>query len=85
MDFYISLLVELPNYSTESNEEENNYEDEIQSYSDDSSSSGSIPDPTMDIIENNDLYDRYHSMASQHSHKLSLLIASIVFIHSLTR
>lgn len=81
--FYIPFSVELPNYSTESNEEENNYDDEIQSYSDDSS--GFIPDPTMDIIENNDLYDHYYSMASQHSQKCSLLIALIVFIYSLTR
>lgn len=84
-DFNIPFLVELPNYSTESNEEENNYEDDIQNFSDDSSSSGFIPDPTMDIIENNDLYDSYHSMATKHSQTLSLLIASIVLIYSLTR
>lgn len=81
---YIPISVELPNYSTESNEEENNYEDDIQNYSDDSSSSGLMPDPTMDIIENNDLYDHYHSLASKNSQKISLLIALIVCIYSLT-
>lgn len=71
---FIHLLVELPNYSTESTNEET-YE---QSYYDDSSSSGMDPHSTLDNMDpyNPYLFDPY-SKASRNTDKSILLLAIV--------
>lgn len=70
--------VELPNYSTESTEEEHTYEQHSYYY-DDSSASGLDPHSTMDDIDpyNPYLFGTRHSKASQNSRICTLLIAII--------
>lgn len=69
------FLVELPNYSTESTDEET-YE---QSYYDDSSSSAMDPMSTLDNSDPYDpyLFDPYHAKASRNTHKFALLFSLV--------
>lgn len=75
--FYFLVLVELPNYSTESTDEEN-YE---QSYYDDSSSSAMEPQSTIDGADPYDSYspfgDPYSRSASTNSETYILLFTIV--------
>lgn len=77
--FLFTVLVELPNYSTESSEDEElQKEDEIQNYYDDSSSSGMIPQPTdeLDLYDPNSIED-YYSKGSRNTNRF--IITFVLF------
>lgn len=80
MEFELAIifLVELPNYSTESTDEET-YE---QSYYDDSSSSALDPLSTSDNSDPYDpyLFDPYHAKASRNIHKSFLLFTIVTLL-----